>query len=79
MTLEQAADELADRICSIWSEALSTLLQAWPALDAGAAGTYELCMNDIFHDDCPMDDVPWRRPGYRAALVRTGGALSLGE
>lgn len=64
--LEQAADGREKQIGCIWNVALTALLQAWPALEGEAAGTYEMRMNDIFHDDCPMDDVPWRRPGYRA-------------
>ncbi|AZN39246.1 hypothetical protein [Paenibacillus albus] len=53
---------------SLWNEALTPMLQGWPvlALDGGPAETYEMRMNDIFHDDCEVGDVPWRRPGYRA-------------
>ncbi|REE86529.1 hypothetical protein A8990_110139 [Paenibacillus taihuensis] len=60
--------ESAKQIDSIWTDAemLTPLLQAWPSLD-GEAGTYELRMNDIFHDDWPnVDEVPWRHSGYRA-------------
>lgn len=68
--LEQAIGESVERISGIWTElgagTLTSLLQAWPSLDGGAMA-YELRMNDIFHDDEPMvDEVPWRRAGYRA-------------
>src|SRR5262249_7647366 len=37
-------EQTAGAISSIWNEALTPLLQAWPTLD-GTAGTYELRMN----------------------------------
>ncbi|RAP74676.1 hypothetical protein [Paenibacillus montanisoli] len=46
-----------------WDDRLSSLLDAWPGI--GERDAHELRMNDIFHDDIPLDDVPWRRPGYR--------------
>ncbi|MBM7567146.1 hypothetical protein [Paenibacillus sacheonensis] len=44
---------------------LRPLLDAWPSLQAEAS--FVLRMNDIFHDDVPMDDVPWRRPDWKPA------------
>ncbi|WP_091224540.1 hypothetical protein [Paenibacillus sp. BC26] len=50
----------------LWAadEKLSALLETWPSI-GGAGGSLELRMNDIFHDDLPQPDVPWRHPDYR--------------
>lgn len=49
---------------SLWSEELRALLEPWPSL-LGGETEYVQRLNDIFHDDVPMDDVPWRRPDWK--------------
>ncbi|WP_090982671.1 hypothetical protein [Paenibacillus sp. CF384] len=64
--LEQLLGSAAIERARLWAadEKLLSLLETWPSID-GAKGTYELRMNDIFHDDLPQSDVPWRHPDYR--------------
>ncbi|WP_308637460.1 hypothetical protein [Paenibacillus silvisoli] len=57
-----AAEAEVDSLWS-WDERLSALLESWPGIGR-EQNAYELRMNDIFHDDVPTEDVPWRRPGY---------------
>ncbi|PRX61505.1 hypothetical protein B0G52_12524 [Cohnella sp. SGD-V74] len=45
-----------------WNEEIERLLEPWPGGESG--DRFEVRLNDIFHDDEPSEDVPWRRPGY---------------
>lgn len=60
-------------IRQFWSERARALLEPWPGL---TESRYAIPLNDIYHDDEPSEDVPWRRSGYQPDL-RVGSITRL--